>query len=380
MQHWLACVIVFDEEHTAMKIMLVTSALSGHNITYLKSLTSAIEAEMVLCIPDHTCDGCFDASRVYISPFIRKGKPDYFQWLRNVKRIVRKERPDIVHFLIGDALYHYFGFGIGSIRAKKVITCHHVRNWSRPARIIYRHISNRADVMVYHTDSLTERMKDIGISNAYHIEYPQFSENLRIEQVDAKRMLGLPDDGTPVILALGGTRFTKGLDILLAALKDVKAPFYLLIAGKEESFGADYIREHSASYRESVFLKLKFLTDEEFALCLSACDIVCLPYRKTFDGASGPLGEGVHMSKMIVGPEHGSLGSIIRNNHLGKTFESENVLSLAGVLNAALLESWEPDEVYRSYQKSLQPELFQEKYRELYLRLMQADSGKKPVS
>ena len=363
-----------------MKILLITSALSGHNIPYLKSLMRSIEAEMVLCVPEHSSDGCFNADRIYINPFIRNGKKNYFRWMRDIKKIACKEKPDIVHFLIGDTLYHYAGFGIGGIRAKKVITCHHVRNWSRPARIIYKHISNHVDAMIYHTDSLTMRMKSLGISNVYHIEYPQFSGNLRVEQADAKRMLGLPDDGTPVVLALGGTRFTKGLDILLEALKDVKVPFYLLIAGKEESFGEDYIREHSASYRESVFLNLKFLTDEEFAICMSACDIVCLPYRKTFDGASGPLGEGVHMRKMIVGPEHGSLGSIIRNNHLGKTFESENVLSLAGVLNVALLESWEPDEVYRCYQKSLQPELFQEKYRELYLRLIQIDEGMRPVS
>lgn len=360
--------------------MLVTSALSGHNVPYLKSLLSAIEAETVLCVPDHACDGCFNASRLYINPFIRNGKKNYSQWMRDVKKIVCKEKPDIVHFLTGDVLYHYAGFGIGGIRAKKVITCHHVRNWSRPARIIYKHISNHADAMVYHTDSLTTRMKNSGVMNACHIEYPQFSENLPVEQAEAKRKLGLPDDGTPVVLALGGTRFAKGLDLLLEALKAVDAPFYLLIAGKEESFCEDYIREHSVRYQERLFLNLKFLTDEEFALCLSACDIVCLPYRKRFDGASGPLGEGVHRGKMIVGPAHGSLGSIIRNNHLGMTFESENVLSLAGALNAALRENWEPDEVYRRYQKSLQPELFQEKYRELYLRLMQADSGKKPVS
>ena len=357
-----------------MKIMLITSALSGHNIPYLKSLLRSIEAEMVLCVPDHSSDGCFNAGRIYINPFIRNGKSSYFQWMRDIKKIARKEKPDIVHFLVGDALYHYAGFGIGSIRAKKVITCHHVRNWSPLAQRIYRHISHRVDAMVYHTDSLVSRMNRLGILNAYHIEYPHFNDKPGIDPSDAKRMLGLPDDGTPVILALGGTRFTKGLDLLLEALNAVDAAFYLLIAGKEENFSEAYVREHSAGYREQVFLKLRFLTDEEFALCLDACDIVCLPYRKSFDGASGPLGEGVHRGKMIVGPAHGSLGSIIRNNHLGRNFESENVQALAGALNAAIRETWEPDEAYRRYQSSLEPELFQEKYRELYLRLMQVNS------
>ena len=49
---------------------------------------------------------------------------------------------------------------------------------------------------------------------------------------------------------------------------------------------------------------------------------------------------------MIVGPNHGNLGDTISKNHLGYTFETENVESLAEVLNRALAEKWEPDEMY----------------------------------
>lgn len=353
-----------------MKIMFVDPFLTGHHIPYMKSLMDATEAEEVLCIPELLPDSDFGRAKVYCAPYLRKGKPCYFRWMQEVRSITHQERPDVVHFLCGDLFYRYAGFGIGSIRAKKVMTFHHVRHWSRPAIEIYKYISRQTDVMVYHTDSLVRRIQQHGITNAVHIEYPQFNEYPEVGQAVAKRALGLPDDGVPVVLALGGTRYLKGLDILLEAMKAVKAPFRLLIAGKSEDFDEAFIHEHSRSYQRSVFSMLEFLSGEEFNLCLNACDIVCLPYRKKFDGASGPLGEGVHWGKLIVGPDHGSLGDIIRRNHLGMTFESEHVEDLTRVLNEALQTAWAPDETYRLYQQSLGPALFQKKYRELYNSLL----------
>lgn len=59
-------------------------------------------------------------------------------------------------------------------------------------------------------------------------------------------------------------------------------------------------------------IKLKlicvFLSEEEFAYASEAADIIVLPYRKIFSGASGPLGEGVWKRKCIVGPMEGNLG------------------------------------------------------------------------
>lgn len=70
------------------------------------------------------------------------------------------------------------------------------------------------------------------------------------------------------------------------------------------------------------------MTDEEFEMAIQAVDAIVLPYRKTFNGASGPLGEGVAKGKMIIAANHGSLGDIVEKNHLGYTFESENIEAL----------------------------------------------------
>ena len=231
----------------------------------------------------------------------------------------------------------------------------------------YRRIARKVDAVVVHTKKLKADFENLGINNVYHIEYPQFSSSPYIP--DAKEKLGIHTEA-PVILALGATRRDKGLDFLLEALNRVNQPFSLLIAGAESFFAQAYIHEHITGYKERVKTCLKFLSDEEFSLCLNAADIVCLPYRKCFDGASGPLGEGVSLGKMVVGAGHGSLGRLISENHLGYTFESENVDSLAEMLDKALTEKWKPDEKYKAYQALLNPERFQKEYLILFKQML----------
>ena len=51
-------------------------------------------------------------------------------------------------------------------------------------------------------------------------------------------------------------------------------------------------------------------------MAINACDYIVLPYRYSFDGASGPLVDGVIADKIIIGANHGSLGNLINNNNL----------------------------------------------------------------
>ena len=189
----------------------------------------------------------------------------------------------------------------------------------------------------------------------------------RISRDEALSELGIKiNNEDKVLLALGGTRDDKGIDILLEALKTVKGKFHLLIAGEEGYFTRDFILAESAGYQSHVSLLLQHLNDEQFALCLNAADIIVLPYRKIFDGASGPLADGAYLGKMIIGPLHKSLGKVIRDNHLGLTFETENAESLARVIDEALSVNFQPDENYREYQSRLLVKVFREHYKKIY--------------
>lgn len=355
-----------------MKVILIDAVMYGHHQAYFEALMDGLSTEhqVIGTVPSE-----YENPRYHLIQLdLYKENMDvkathilaYLQWMWNLCKIVKREKPDVVHFLYGDVLYRYFGAGLHFLgHAKVIVTFHQVRRSRLRDRSIKR-ICRYATQVVLHTDKLVEDLKVLGIRNVKKVEYPCFGRNESVGKEDAQKALGIDSERRPVLLALGGTRYDKGLDILLEALDQVEAPFYLLIAGYPEQFDEEYIRANTGQYRDRVKYILKYLSDEELSLCFAAADFVVLPYRKVFDGASGPLGEGVARNKVVIGPNHGSLGRIIEENHLGYVFETENVRSLAQTIQKALNQPYERDERYQSYQKELSAATFVANYQEIY--------------
>lgn len=350
-----------------MRLLLIDTQSSGHHIPYLQTLVST-SSDVAVVIPS---EASVEAFNVYNVDFWKNGKRQYLYWLQEINKIIKKWKPDVVHFVYGDDLYRYMGMGIKVIcrKCKTIVTFHQVRSGKLRdmGKMIF---AKQIDAAVVHTEQTRLDLLSMGINNIYHVEYPQFYKTMQIAKKTALEKLGISGVDKPVLLAIGGTRWDKGLDLLLDALTIVGSPFHLLIAGKEQYFTRADIESRIATYAENVTVLLKFLSDEMFSWCVSAADIIVLPYRKQFDGASGPLSEGVWHNKMIVGANHGSLGRIISDNHLGMVFESENVQSLGNVLDEALSGGFVPDEMYARYRNRLTPEMFRKEYGHIYRELL----------
>lgn len=350
-----------------MKILFVATPNSGgHHLTYYSSFCEEFQ-DYVLVTEKYLPN---ESHKQYADENLNFGTKkfgEYCKILKLIREVARKEKPDLIHIQCGDNFYRFMGIGLKHLHCKHiVITFHHVRGGKLHDLSIKR-ICKSVDFGVVHTKSLKNTLESKGIRNAVHIEYPYFgnNENKVYTPAEAKENLGIPEDDI-CISFLGSARKDKGLDILLSALNNVNNKFTLLIAGKLSDVSVDKVKRMIETYQNSVILLDKYLSNEEFDLAVSASDIIALPYRKEFDGASGPLGEGVAKNKMIIGPNHGSLGNIISENHLGYTFESESVESLSSTIQKALDKSWEIDESYRQYQHSLNPETFLKKYRQLF--------------
>ncbi len=354
-----------------MRLLLVDTRLDGHHLTYMNALTeAAIENhhEVFLAIPC-TNQRISDNINVSYLSSCHGHSLDYPRFIIEIRRIIKKIQPDIVHYLFCDAFFRYFGYGLVYHKVKTIVTCHQIRR-SGLRDLSYKIIGKKVDAVVVHTDKLESDFLGLAIENTNHIEYPRFDEyQSTISRDEARERIGLHIENEKVLLAIGGTRVDKGLDILLYALKDINLPFHLVVAGKEEGFTRDYIEEQIKPYKENVTLFLEYLSDEKFHLCMTASDIVVLPYKMSFDGASGPLGEGVWLYKEIIGSDHKSLGAIIEENHLGKTFKCEDIESLRRVLENALVTTWEPDDKYISYRNSIDKRVFQNRYLDLYKKM-----------
>lgn len=351
-----------------MKILYVDIATDGHHLQYLFALINGNNADNAVVLPERT-----DKTDVtqYVCEAERGGKrtyKNYKKWINKIFEIAQKEKPDIIHFLYGDYFYKFFGLGLGKFKKYKIVVTLHKGRLGFAEKISTRMISRRVDKIVVHSEYIKKVMDGYGVKHVVHAEYPNFNK-IEISKSEACSFWQM-SEGVPTIVCMGNTRYNKGLDILLKALNKVKLPFRLLVAGKAEAFDEKYIMQNASNYKDRVKLCLHYLSDEEFANAIAVADIIAIPYRKSFNGASGPLGEGVAMNKCIIGPDHGTLGYTVTENHLGYVFESENVFSLAQALEKALSTQFECDEIYEQYRNSLNPDLFIEKHKQMYGELI----------
>lgn len=351
-----------------MKILYFEREISGHRLPHLSSIIHGNGAEsIVVCpekIPSIKC-------KQYLLKSVEGKKRSlraFINMLNEIKSICEIENPDIVHFTDGNIFYRYFGAGLQKFKKYKTVLTNHNAEEDFFHRLSARIIASKVNVVTVTSEYSKTVFERCGAKNVINIEYPQLND-LWFDKKVSMDYFGIKTSA-PIISCVGGTRYDKGLDIILEALKKVSCPFHLLIAGKAEFFTESYIDQKIESYKSSVTKVLRFLTDQELAMAISCSDFVAVPYRRGFNGASGPLGEGVWRDKCIIGPVSKNLGSIIEKYHLGFTFEQESVDSLTTVLDSALTNHFTIDEEYKKYKSIINHDSFEKSYRELYKDLL----------
>lgn len=342
-----------------MNVLFVDSGKGGHHAIYLNNLVNSDVYQSVCCLPIENTGNKVKQYIIKYDP--RKNIVSYIKWIIKVASIADKEHADIVQFMQMDSLMKYFGLGFRKLKKERkiVIVYHHF--WKGFFRkLSYVLIAKRVDYVVVHTQLIMDKLTSYGVNNIRKFEYPGFG------RICNKVRKHLPAR----ILAFGSIRYDKGLDILLEALKLVKDDFFLYIVGEEIDFDKEYIDKHISQYREKVFLDLRFVDDEEKERYFEETDIVVLPYRRIFDGASGPLTDGVIKEKVIIGPNHGSIKHLIEENHIGYVFCSESPYSLAEMISRAIRTDFIYDEKALCYREYISPERMRREYEELLMSLM----------
>ena len=345
--------------------MYVDTSINGHHLAYMSTLANNCADEKVLVLPEKIESLNFKQYVFNKIDMVNKKIIPYYKWMKELEIIAKIENPDIIHFLMGDDFYKYFGLGLELFSKYKIVLTLH---WVRPGsikRLSLKCFGKKVDRIIVHSQYLLGELQELGLNNGVSIEYPQFKDIKEISHETALMYWGLSTD-YPVVSCIGGTRKDKGLDILLDSLCNIKNNYQLLIAGKSEDFDNTFIMEKVNKNKNNIIVELKYLTDEEVDLAIEASDIIALPYRFCFNGASGPLGEGVSRGKCIVGPNHGSLAATIQDNHLGYVFETENPISLAEVIDYAVSNNFKVDNKYLEYKDKLNPTNFIDAYRSVY--------------
>ena len=201
-----------------------------------------------------------------------------------------------------------------------------------PHRAALHWLSQRAaHIFVHHDEVATSLHKTIPGRYIEIVPYPSEPlPQISLEVRDKFRAsLGI-SDGEMLLFCFGGTRHDKGADLAIECLARLPAKFHLLVAGQAvQHHSTDlFSMAMSANVEDRVHLILRYIEDDEVAVMFQSCDIVLLPYRRTFSGQSGPLAQGASTGRPIVSADLPVLGSVVRQFGLGETFNAEDVASM----------------------------------------------------
>lgn len=326
---------------------LIDTSTDGHHLIYQKKLLEIKNTEIII-------------KRMKLS--LKESK---FKFLKKILEVIEVEKNEDIHFLTLDFLYKYPLIKKLNENRLVVGTLHKEPN-SFLKKILLKNFSKKISVIIVHSEFIKEALNKIGIYNVEVIEYPSFYDYSKLMKENLKKIENLEDK--IIISCLGGTRFDKGLDILLEAFQyieeNIKNKIVLNIVGKEEHFKKDYINQMSKKNNIKIREKYDFVTDEEFMKNVLLTDIMIMPYRKIFGGNSGPMTEAIVNRIPSIVPTNTNIGYLAQKYNLGETFQAENPRDLAKVLTKMIKEKKEY--FYTNYNEKLTLNNFLKKHQYIY--------------
>ena len=330
------------------KIYLCDNVNDGHHSVYQNSLASGIQNTIIL----NKIMKCTDMKK---NPFKgykeRKTIIDYIN--------LNSESHSIVHFLYLDVLYKSPCISYLLRKDRVYIGTLHWIPKDKLTILFLRKISKKLKYLIVHSEYLKRELEKLQIFNVICIDYPSF--------IDKKIKINKANSDKVIISCLGGTRLDKGLDILIDAFQyieeTVKDKIVFNICGIEQDIKYEDIISTAQQYGINIQTKNKYLSDLEYQTEIINSDIILLPYKKIFNGNSGPMTDGIYLGKFIIGPEEGNLGYLIKEHQLGKCFKQENPIDLARVISEIIDINLS---ISSTYKQEVDVNKFLNKHKQLY--------------
>jgi len=214
-------------------------------------------------------------------------------------------------------------------RVARVLLCHNLED--HEAGLLKRFLSlgpfEAADAFILHNEeNRREIERRYPARPALSLPLPAL-ETAGSDREEARRVLGI--DGR-LVLFLGLIRPYKGVEILLEAAPRIVRETGARIAIVGEVFeDAGPIRQlwEASPVRERILWKDEYVSEEEMARWLGACDVLALPYRRISSSAIAARGIGAR--RPIAAAGVGGLKELVVPGEIGEIFAPEDANGLA---------------------------------------------------
>jgi glycosyltransferase involved in cell wall biosynthesis len=348
-------------------IALIDPVSTGHHIEYCRWVAGAILDRGMQCLvvgPDALVDAV-QASHPTVAkaaiPFRTRGgrvgrEVGKLRFMSRAAAVVRDHGCDVVHLLYLDGFIVALAstqrrFGSATLFATlhsgyMLVAISGTLLWQAWERRALRRMV-RAQLRTFvHGAALAEAVADeIAGADPIVVAYPiDQLPNTTVNQTDARERLGL-DRHARLLLAFGGTRHDKGVDLAIAALALLPDDVRLVVAGKAEHFTATDLMRIAKCHdvADRVDLHLGFVPDVDVPAWFAAINAVVIPYRRAFTGQSGPLTIAAGLGRPVVASDGWTTGATVRAYRLGITVPPEDVAALAHGVATVLETPPSPD-------------------------------------
>jgi len=276
------------------------------------------------------------------------GPVNPLSWLNTYRRI-RAFKPDLVLF----SWWHpFFAPAFGTVarlarrfaRVPCCFLCHNVlpHEQSLIDRVLLRYAFGSGDAFVCHSEEDRRNLEALVPGATVHLNphpsYGVFADGPVPATEDAKARLGLA--GKRVVLFFGFVREYKGLDHLLAAMRDLPAEEgrHLLVVGEFYDDKRRYQPDlDELTARNQLTLIDRYVPNEEVALYFAAADLVAAPYLSATQ--SGVIQIAYSFGKPVVATRVGGLPEAVADGVTGYLVPPAD----AGAIAAAIRECFRSD-------------------------------------
>ncbi len=222
-------------------------------------------------------------------------------------------------------------------RTRRVLLCHNVQDHEGGAarRFLALGAFLAADAFIVHSASDGERLWRIRSGAPVLVRpHPVLTVPAPARE-EARRRLGLGAE--PLLLFLGLVRRYKGVDLLLDAAPAIVRETGASIAVVGEVFpdAADLGRRaRSNPVRDRILWNDAYVSEEEMALWLAACDAVVLPYRAI--SGSGIAARALAAGRPVAAAAIGGLKDAVVPGVTGELFAPGDAAGLAAAAKTVL--------------------------------------------
>lgn len=251
-----------------------------------------------------------------------------------VIRIIRKERPDIIHYHFGFIVYFLFLFvRIFFPKSKQILTqhCEYLYS-SQIMNFITRFCYKSLDLVISVSEGVKEKLVyKIGNSKRFVVSYLGVSRG-KIYNINLKTDLNIPNK-TLVLTAIGFDVDVKGFDIIAKSVKRIKEEmrypqFKIVIIGLNESENMKFQNIINELGVADFFISVGIRNDIDDFLYFT--DVYLQPSRT--EAISLSIMEALMFGIPIIGSKVGGIPEVCINRYNGLLVEPENFYQLADAI------------------------------------------------